>query len=77
MRRIAFFFSMRRVSLFETNHRLSRTVLKMPLFTIFFRKRLSKESCDSPLRKFTDANQITYFPFELVKNKDTKQHTRG
>jgi hypothetical protein len=44
MRRIAFFFSMRRVSLFETNQRLSRIVLNIPLFTIFLRKRLSKES---------------------------------
>ena len=61
MRRIAFFFSMRRVSLLETNQRLLRMVLRMPLLTIFLRKRLSNESCDSPLRKFTEANEITYF----------------
>ncbi len=61
MRRIAFFFSMRRISLLETNQRLSRMALKMPLFTIFLRKRLSNESCDSPLRKFTEANEITCF----------------
>src|SRR5215216_3752650 len=58
MRRIAFFFSMRRCSLLETNQRLRRTVLKTPLLTTFFRKRLSRESCDSPLRKFTPANEI-------------------
>ena len=61
IRRIAFFFSMRRVSLLETNQRLSRMELKIPLLTIFLRKRLSNESCDSPLRKFTEANEITYF----------------
>jgi hypothetical protein len=69
MRRIAFFFSMRRVSLLETNQRLSRIVLKIPLLTIFLRKRLSRESCDSPLRKFTEANEITYFPHNFVKNQ--------
>ena len=65
MRRIAFFFSMRRVSLLETNQRLLRIVLRMPLLTIFLRKRLSKESCNSPLRKFTEANEITYFPHKI------------
>src|SRR5687768_18378195 len=55
MRRIAFFFSMRRCSLLETNQRLRRTVLKTPLLTTFLRKRLSSESWDSPLRKFTAA----------------------
>jgi hypothetical protein len=44
MRRIAFFFSIRRVSLLEMNQRLLRMVPNMPLFTIFLRKRLSKES---------------------------------
>ena len=63
MRRIAFFFSIRRVSLFETNQRLRRTVLKTPLFTTFLRKRLSKESWDSPFRKFTTATVFTSFPF--------------
>src|SRR5512145_438513 len=58
MRRIAFFFSMRRVSLFETNQRLRRTVLNTPLLTTFLRKRLSRESWDSPLRKFTPAIEI-------------------
>src|SRR5262245_50883518 len=62
IRRIAFFFSMRRCSLFETNQRLRRTVLKTPLFTTFLRKRLSRESWDSPLRKFTDAKPVTSFP---------------
>jgi hypothetical protein len=66
MRRIAFFLSMRRVSLLETNQRLSRIVLRMPLLTIFLRKRLSRESCDSPLRKFTEAISITYFPEKIV-----------
>src|SRR6185503_17451332 len=55
IRRIAFFFSMRRCSLLETNQRLRRTVLKTPLLTTFLRKRLRSESWDSPLRKFTDA----------------------
>jgi hypothetical protein len=64
MRRIAFFFSMRRVSLLETNQRLLRTVLRIPLFTTFLRKRLSKESCDSPLRKCTEPKEITYFLYE-------------
>jgi hypothetical protein len=58
MRRIAFFFSMRRCSLLETNQRLRRTVLRTPLLTTFLRKRLSRESCDSPFRKFTPANEI-------------------
>src|SRR5688572_3889641 len=57
IRRIAFFFSMRRCSLLETNQRLRRTVLKTPLLTTFLRKRLSSESWDSPLRKFTDAKR--------------------
>src|SRR5687768_6194438 len=55
IRRIAFFFSMRRCSLLETNQRLRRTVLNTPLFTTFLRNRLRSESWDSPLRKFTDA----------------------
>src|SRR5687768_15979550 len=55
IRRIAFFFSMRRCSLLETNQRLRRTVLKTPLLTTFLRKRLRSESWDSPLRKFTAA----------------------
>src|SRR5688572_9071520 len=63
MRRIAFFFSMRRVSLFETNQRLRRTVLKTPLLTTFLRKRFSKESWDSPLRKFTPAIEIHHLSF--------------
>ncbi len=62
MRRIAFFLSIRRVSLFETNQRLRRTMLKTPLFTTFLRKRLSKESCDSPSRKLTTATSFTSFP---------------
>ena len=63
MRRIAFFFAIRRCSLLEMNQRLLRMVLKMPLLTIFLRKRLSRESWDSPLRKFTEANEITCFPY--------------
>src|SRR5215216_208323 len=66
MRRIAFFFSMRRCSLLETNQRLRRTVLNTPLLTTFLRKRLSRESCDSPLRKFTPANEI-----HLLRMEDT------
>ena len=53
IRRAAFFFSTRRSSLFEMNHRLRRTVLRIPLFTTFFRKRLSRPSCDSFGRKTT------------------------
>ena len=56
-RRIAFFFSMRRCSLLETNQRLRRTVLNTWLLTTFLRKRLRSESWDSPLRKFTDAKR--------------------
>jgi hypothetical protein len=46
------------------------------------RKRLSRESCDSPLRKFTEANEITCLPGQRIKKyikKDNtiKQHTRG
>jgi hypothetical protein len=77
IRRIAFFFSMRRVSLFETNQRLSRIVLNIPLFTIFLRKRLSKESCDSPFRKFTEANVFTYFPHKIVKTQPLPQTTHA
>jgi len=69
MRRIAFFFSMRRCSLLETNQRLRRTVLNTPLFTTFFRKRLSRESWDSPLRKFTDAKKVTSFPHGNSREK--------
>jgi hypothetical protein len=35
--------------------------------TIFLRKRLSNESCDSPLRKFTVANEITYLLVFFVR----------
>ena len=79
MRRIAFFLSIRRVSLFEMNQRLLRMVLKIPLLTIFLRKRLSNESWDSPLRKCTEANEITYFRHENKKTKQGpyKRHTRG
>src|SRR5512145_3205900 len=69
MRRIAFFFSMRRCSLLETNQRLRRTVLNTPLFTTFLRKRLSSESCDSPLRKFTLANVIHLLPHGRYRQK--------
>src|SRR5215216_6881296 len=69
MRRIAFFFSMRRCSLLDTNQRLRRTVLNTPLLTTFLRKRLSKESCDSPLRKFTLANEIHLLPHGRCQTK--------
>lgn len=69
MRRIAFFFSIRRCSLFETNQRLRRTVLNTPLLTTFLRKRLSRESCDSPLRKFTTANEIHLLPNGRCRHK--------
>ncbi len=55
MRRMAFFFSTRRFSLFETNQRFRRIVLKTPLLTTFLRKRLSNESCDSFGRNTTEA----------------------
>jgi hypothetical protein len=76
IRRIAFFFSIRRVSLFETNQRLRRTVLRTPLFTTFLRKRLSKESCDSPFLKFTDATGFTSFQDENKKSTDTDSADR-
>src|SRR5215217_4038112 len=69
IRRIAFFFSMRRCSLLETNQRLRRTVLNTPLLTTFLRKRLSRESCDSPLRKFTPANEIHLLPHGRSRHK--------
>jgi len=59
---MAFFLSMRRCSLLETNQRLRRMVLRTPLLTTFLRKRLSKESCDSPERKFTAAKLIHLLP---------------
>src|SRR5690606_4638838 len=46
-RRIAFFFSIRRSSLFEICQRLRRTVLKIPLLVTRLRKRRSSDSCDS------------------------------
>jgi hypothetical protein len=52
---------MRRNSLFETNQRLRRTVLRIPLFATFLRKRLNNWSCDSLGRKFTDVNFLTSF----------------
>jgi hypothetical protein len=61
-RRIAFFFSIRRSSLFEINQRLRRTVLSTPLFTTFFRNRFNNESCDSLGRKTTLANPLTSLP---------------
>src|SRR5690242_11805440 len=70
MRRIAFFFSMRRCSLLETNQRLRRTVLNTPLVTTFLRKRLSRESCDSPFRKFTLANEIHLLPHGRYRQKN-------
>src|SRR6266487_4595202 len=72
IRRIAFFFSMRRCSLLETNQRLRRTVLRTPLFTTFLRKRLSRESCDSPLRKFTDAKTSHLLSAWNVPRKETR-----
>jgi len=60
-RRIDFFFWIRRSSLLETNHRFRRTVLKIPLFATFLRKRFSSWSCDSFGRKFTDVNLLTSF----------------
>ena len=81
MRRTAFFFSMRRCSLLETNQRLRRTVLRTPLFTTFLRKRLSRESCDSPERKFTDAKAFHLLPhgrYSIPGHKKTSaQGSRG
>ena len=72
MRRIAFFFSMRRCSLLETNQRLRRTVLRTPLFTTFLRKRLSRESWDSPFRKFTDAKTSHLLSAWKVPRKENR-----
>jgi hypothetical protein len=69
MRRIAFFFAIRRCSLLEMNQRLLRIVLRIPLLTIFLRNRLSRESWDSPFRKLTEANEFTYFPYEIDQNQ--------
>src|SRR6185503_13235229 len=79
IRRIAFFFSMRRCSLLETNQRLRRTVLNTPLLTTFLRKRLSKESWDSPLRKFTPAKEIHLLRMEDtdIKNRPMCRLGRG
>src|ERR1051325_3443403 len=76
IRRIAFFFSMRRCSLFETNQRLRRTVLNTPLLTTFLRKRLRRESCDSPLRKFTPAKEIHLLRMEDTDKKSADVQTR-
>jgi hypothetical protein len=65
MRRMAFFFEMRRSSLFETNQRLRRTVLKIPLLATFLRKRLSSASCDSFGRRFTVVNFLTSLRFQM------------
>jgi len=68
-RRIAFFFSTRRISLLETNQRLRRMVLKTPLFTTFLRNRFSSESCDSFGRRTTVAIGFSP-PFARgIKNK--------
>src|ERR1051325_5147618 len=75
-RRIAFFSSIRRCSLLETNQRLRRTVLKTPLLTTFLRKRLSRESCDSPFRKFTLANEIHLLPHGRSDKKSADVQTR-
>jgi hypothetical protein len=72
MRRIDFFFWMRRSSLFETNQRLRRTVLRMPLLATFLRKRLSSWSCDSFGRRLTVANVLTSLPFQNTHRKDKK-----
>src|SRR5215211_4024254 len=76
MRRIAFFFSMRRCSLLDTNQRLRRTVLKTPLLTTFLRKRLSRESWDSPLRKLTTANEIHLLPAWKLPKKKIGRYSR-
>jgi hypothetical protein len=67
-RRIDFFFWIRRNSLFETNHRFRRTVLKMPLLATFLRKRFSNWSCDSFGRKVTDVNLLTSFRPAWITN---------
>src|SRR5574341_1951044 len=53
-RRMAFFFSMRRTSLLDTNQRLLRSCVRMPLRMTFFLKRLSSCSCDSFGRSVTE-----------------------
>ena len=75
MRRTDFFRSIRRCSLLETNHRLRRTVLRTPLLTTFLRKRFSSESCDSPLRKFTDANEIHLLSEQVAVEKKLSRCT--
>src|SRR4051812_1873749 len=55
---MAFFFSMRRTSLFDTNQRLLRSWLSSPLRMTFFLKRLKSCSCDSFGRKLTDVIEI-------------------
>ena len=65
MRRMDFFFWMRRSSLLDTNQRLRRTVLKIPLLATFLRKRLSNWSCDSFGRKFTEVNLFISFHIKL------------
>jgi len=70
-RRMAFFFSMRRCSLLEMNQRLLRMVLKMPLLMTFFRKRRSRLSCDSLLRKLTAVTKIHLLPLgELASSHE-------
>ncbi len=58
---MAFFLLIRRSSLFDTNQRFRRTVLRMPLLATFLRKRFSSCSCDSFGRSVTEVNFLTSF----------------
>lgn len=72
-RRVAFFFSMRRSSLLETNQRLRRTSAKTLLLVTSLLKRRSSCSGDSLERKMTFGSFFTPF---LDKDSRRERHQK-
>jgi len=60
---MAFFFAMRRASLLETNHRLRRKAVSLPLFETFLRNRLSSCCWDSLFLSSTFVNWLFSFRY--------------
>ena len=56
-----------RISLGEMYHRFRRASLRIRSFMTSLRNLLSSASCDSPLRKFTDANTSTPFLRQVIR----------
>jgi hypothetical protein len=71
-----FFFSTRRISLLEMNHRFRRIVLRTPLFTTFLRKRFNSISCDSFGRN-TTVVIISHLPSRWDGDKKNGCRSRG